>query len=88
MSRPYPRPVAPAADAQRTGLGAGLALLIAVAYYGFLLAGALTPKALAQPAVGHVPWSFLLGAGLLLGAIAVTGIYVLVANISEDRVPS
>ena len=76
-------PAAPAR--QRTDLGAGFALLIAAGYYGFLLAGALVPQVLARPAIGHVPWSFVLGAGLLVGAIAVTGLYVLLANASDDQ---
>jgi uncharacterized membrane protein (DUF485 family) len=62
-----------------------LALLIAAGYYGFLLAGALAPQVLARPAFGHVPWSFVLGAGLLVGAIVVTGLYVLLANAADDR---
>jgi uncharacterized membrane protein (DUF485 family) len=62
-----------------------LALLVAAGYYGFLLAGALAPQALARPAVGHVPWSFVLGAGLLVGAIAATGLYVLLANAADDQ---
>jgi uncharacterized membrane protein (DUF485 family) len=78
-------PVAPAQAAQRTELGAGLALLVAAGYYGFLLAGALAPQALARPAVGHVPWSFVLGAGLLVGAVAATGLYVLLANAADDQ---
>jgi uncharacterized membrane protein (DUF485 family) len=81
MSEPLP----PAQAAQRTDLGAGLALLVAAGYYGFLLAGAVAPLALARPAVGHVPWSFVLGAGLLVGAIAATGLYVLLANAADDQ---
>jgi uncharacterized membrane protein (DUF485 family) len=78
-------PVPPALAAQRTDLGVGLALLVAAGYYGFLLAGALAPQALARPAVGHVPWSFVLGAGLLVGAMAATGLYVLLANAADNR---
>jgi uncharacterized membrane protein (DUF485 family) len=78
-------PVPPAQAEQRTDLGTGLALLVAAGYYGFLLAGALAPQALARPAVGHVPWSFVLGAGLLVGAIAATGLYVLLANAADNR---
>jgi uncharacterized membrane protein (DUF485 family) len=81
-------PVPPALAAQRTDLGAGLALLVAAGYYGFLLAGALAPQALARPAVGHVPWSFVLGAGLLVGAIVATGLYVLLANTADNRAES
>jgi uncharacterized membrane protein (DUF485 family) len=78
-------PIPPAQAVQRTDLGAGLALLVAAGYYGFLVAGALAPQALARSAVGHVPWSFVLGAGLLVGAIAATGLYVLLANAADDQ---
>jgi uncharacterized membrane protein (DUF485 family) len=78
-------PISPAQAVQRTDLGAGLAVLVAAGYYGFLLAGALAPQVLARPAIGHVPWSFVLGAGLLIGAIAVTGLYVLLANAADDQ---
>jgi uncharacterized membrane protein (DUF485 family) len=76
----------PSAEAtQRTGWGAGLAVLVAVAYYGFLMVGAFAPSMLAQPAIGHVPWSFVAGAGLLVGAVFTTGLYVLVANAADRR---
>lgn len=73
------------AAAQRTGLGATLAVLVATAYFGFLLTGAFAPQLLAVNAIGHIPWSFVLGAGLLVGAVAVMGLYVLVANIADSR---
>jgi uncharacterized membrane protein (DUF485 family) len=71
--------------AQCTRLGAALAVLVAIAYYGFLLIGAYAPGLLARSAIGHVPWSFVLGAGLLIGAVAATGCYVVVANRTERR---
>jgi len=71
--------------AQRTGWGAGLAALVAVAYYGFLLTGAFNPQVLSRPSIGHVPWSFMLGAGLLMLAVLTTGVYVLVANAADER---
>jgi uncharacterized membrane protein (DUF485 family) len=70
---------------QRTRLAAWLTGIVALLYYGFLLAGAFAPAALARPAIAHVPWSFVLGAGLLLAAIALTGLYVLLANRTETR---
>ncbi len=69
---------------QCTGWGAGLALLVALGYYGFLLMGAFVPQVLAQPAIGHVPWSFVLGAGLLVIAVLTTGAYVLIANAADS----
>jgi uncharacterized membrane protein (DUF485 family) len=56
-----------------------------LSYGAFLLAGAFAPHALAQPAIGSIPWSFLLGAGLLVGAVVTTGLYVLVTNATEGR---
>lgn len=69
-----------------SGIGFGLLLgaVIAVEYYGFLLLGAFAPLWLARPAVGHVPWSFLLGALLLASAVALTGLYAWRANAAED----
>ena len=69
-----------------TGMGFGLLLaaVIAVEYYGFLLLGAFVPHWLAQPAVGHVPWSFLLGALVLASAVALTGLFAWRANAAED----
>ena len=83
-SSPDHHPV-PSMAGQRTGLGILLALVVAAAYYGFLALGAFAPQWLARPAVGHVPWSFLLGAGLLVTAFGSTGIYVLLADAGEKR---
>ena len=76
----------PAAPPSWTGMGFGLLLtaVIAVEYYGFLLLGAFEPHWLAQPALRHVPWSFLLGALLLASAVALTGLYAWHANAAED----
>jgi putative solute:sodium symporter small subunit len=64
----------------------GLVLLAIamVAFFGFLVLGASAPSLLMQPVVGAVPLSFFLAAGLIVGAIALTGIYVLRANAIED----
>lgn len=85
LSSPAARPGQPNEAPQRMGLGALLAALVALGYYGFLLTGAFLPQALARPAFGHVPWSFVWGAGLLAGAVAATGIYVLAANAADSR---
>lgn len=77
----------PVAPPSWTGMGFGLLLagVIAVEYYGFLLLGAFAPHWLAQPAVGHVPWSFLLGALLLASAVALTGLYAWHAAAEDAR---
>lgn len=74
------------ASVQRTGLGAVLAVLVAAAYFGFLFTGAYAPRLLSVKAIGHIPWSFVLGAGLLVSTVAVMGLYVLVANFADSRV--
>ncbi len=57
--------------------------MVACAYFEFLVAGAVVPQAVARPAIGSVPWSFLLSAGLLVGVSTVTGVYVLIVNARE-----
>jgi uncharacterized membrane protein (DUF485 family) len=66
-------------------LATTLAIVAASSYYGFLLAGAVAPSALSKPAIGHVPWSFVLGAGVIVTAMALTGLYVLLANAWDRR---
>jgi uncharacterized membrane protein (DUF485 family) len=79
----------PAGDGTRSSrLAISLAAVAACGYYGFLLAGTVAPSALAQPAIGHVPWSFVLGAGVIASAIALTGLYVLAANARDRRAAS
>lgn len=56
---------------------------VAAAYGGFLLLGWLLGPALGQPALGRVPWSFLLGTGLLGAIVATMGAYVLISNRGE-----
>ena len=68
-----------------TALGWWLSGVVACAYFGFLVAGAVVPQALARSAIGSVPWSFLLSAGLLVGVSASTGVYVLIVNAREVR---
>ncbi len=68
-----------------TALGWWLSGGVACAYFGFLVAGVLVPQALARPAIGSIPWSFLLSAGLLIGVVATMGFYVLTVNRRGDR---
>jgi hypothetical protein len=68
-----------------TALGWWLSGGVACAYFGFLLAGVLVPQALARPAIGSIPWSFLLSAGLLVGVVATMGFYVLTVNSRGER---
>ncbi|MBO1326170.1 DUF485 domain-containing protein [Acetobacter sp. TBRC 12305] len=72
---------------QKAGKGPDIILVssVSVAYYGFLFAGILVPAMLASPAVLGIPWSFLLGASLLIFLIVSTGIYVLVSNAQDGH---
>ena len=80
------RPEAPSQlPRQCSRLGAVLGVLVGGAYYGFLFAGAWAPDWLAKTAIAGVPWSFLLGAVLLVFIVLATGLYTLVANASEKR---
>lgn len=80
-------PAAGEADTARQcgGWGAALSLLVGCAYYGFLGAGALAPGRLAETAAFGVPWSFVLGAALLVFIVMITGLYVLISNRTEAR---
>ncbi|QBR00559.1 DUF485 domain-containing protein [Paraburkholderia pallida] len=57
------------------------ALMIAI-YYGFILIVALAPHRLAQPLYAGATTSvgIVVGVGIIAGAIALTGLYVLRAN--------
>jgi uncharacterized membrane protein (DUF485 family) len=57
-----------------------LTAILMVAYFGFLLLGAFAQPTLAVPVYGPVPLSFVLGLLLIIGSIALTGLYALAAN--------
>ncbi len=82
------QPAAPGGLIPCTRLGAILSAVVALIYFGFLGAGAVMPQAFARPALGHVPWSFVLGTGMLLTAVASTGAYVLLTNAAETKAGS
>jgi len=68
----------------RIRLGVALTAVVVVIYFGFLIFAATSPGLLMQPVVGALPLSFFLAAILIVGAIALTGLYVLRANAAED----
>ncbi len=54
---------------------------VAVSVFGaFLALGALSPATFAEGVFGIIPLSVVLAATLIVGAIALTGLYVLIAN--------
>jgi uncharacterized membrane protein (DUF485 family) len=60
-----------------------LTILVLAAYFGFLVFGASAPALLGQPIIGAIPLSFVMAGCLIVGTIVLTGIYVLVTNLSE-----
>lgn len=68
-----------------TRLRLQLTAILAVVYFGFLLLGAFAQPLLATPIYGPIPLAFLLGLILILGSIALTGIYALAANRDDAR---
>jgi uncharacterized membrane protein (DUF485 family) len=65
-------------------LGIVLSCVVAVLYFAFVVFAALSPGMLTQPVIGAVPLSFILAALLIVGAIGLTGLYVIRANALED----
>ncbi len=60
-----------------------LTAILGVAYFGFLLLGAFAQPLLATAIYGPIPLGFLLGLVLILGSIAITGVYAIFANRAE-----
>ena len=73
MAQPLPR------------LGMALTLVALGAFFGFLGLAAAAPGLLAQPVAGAVPLSFVLAAGLIVGTMLLTGLYVWATNAAEAR---
>lgn len=68
--------------AARRRFSFSLTALMIVLYYGFILIVALAPHQLAHPLYAGATTSvgILVGVGIIIGAIALTGFYVLRAN--------
>jgi len=66
-----------------------LALILTVAmlviYFGFISLVAFSPATMARPVSSTITLGFPLGLGVIVAAIALTGIYVLRANAEFDR---
>ena len=67
---------------KRSGFAWSLSALVLMIYYGFILVIAFAPQFLAAPlfAGGVTTIGFPIGVGVILSAIALTGIYVYRAN--------
>ena len=68
-------------------LGAVLTAVLGVAFFSFIGMAAFAPTTLAKPvaAGGIVTWAFACGLGVIALGVALTGLYVLVANSAEAR---
>ncbi len=73
-----------ALERERGRLGWGLAIVMLVIYFGFVCLVAFAPSLMATPVFGVVTLGFPLGLGVIVSAIALTGIYVFEANRSFD----
>jgi uncharacterized membrane protein (DUF485 family) len=68
----------------RGQLGWTLSAIMLVIYFGFVFLVAFAPKLLATPVYGAMTLGFPLGLGVILAAIALTGVYVNRANAVFD----
>jgi len=69
---------------ERSSFGWTLAILTLVLYYGYIAIVAFNPTLIASKVSGNITVGFILGVGLILGSILLTGIYVLRANSRYD----
>lgn len=72
-------------QSKRASFGWLLTVLMLVIYYGFVALVAFVPSAIGAKVLGSVTVGLLLGIGVILSAIVLTGIYVLRANAEFDR---
>lgn len=79
------RPPMPTPDERSPRLGAALTAVLAAAFFGFLGMSAFAPAILARPitAGGTVTWAFAYGLGVIVLGVALTGLYVLIANAAD-----
>lgn len=71
--------------AKRRRFSAILTVMMLVIYYGFIVAIAFAPGWLATPIDGVITLGIPLGLGVIVSAIALTGVYVSRANGEFDR---
>ena len=69
---------------ERKSFGWLLAIIILVAYYGYIGVVAFAPSVIATRLAGNITIGLVLGVGLILGSILLTGIYVARANSRFD----
>lgn len=69
----------------RKAFGWTLTIIMLVIYYGYIGLVAYQKPLIAQPLFGSVTVGLVLGIGVILSAIILTGIYVLRANSTYDE---
>jgi uncharacterized membrane protein (DUF485 family) len=71
---------------QRDALAFTLSACVLVLFYGFILLIAFAPEVLTTPIAADsvIPWGILIGVGVIVGSIVLTGIYVFQANSKFD----
>jgi uncharacterized membrane protein (DUF485 family) len=68
----------------RTSFGWTLSIIVLVAYYGYIALVAFAPDVIAVKLAGYVTIGIVLGAGLIVLSIVLTGVYVMRANAEYD----
>jgi uncharacterized membrane protein (DUF485 family) len=69
---------------ERSSFGWTLSIITLVLYYGYITIVAFSPGLIATKVSGSITVGIILGAGLILLSIMLTGIYVLRANSRYD----
>ena len=69
----------------RASLGWTLSIIILVIYYGYIAIVAFAPAIIATKVAGTITIGLILGAGLIVASVVLTGIYVLRANSEFDE---
>lgn len=68
----------------RTSFGWTLSIITLVMYYGYIAVVAFAPGVIAAKVAGSITIGVILGAGLIVASIVLTGLYVLRANSQYD----
>ncbi len=65
---------------RNVGLRFGFAIVLMIAFFGLFGFAAAAPGAMAAPSLGGLPLSLILATAMILFSVAITGLYVLIAN--------
>jgi uncharacterized membrane protein (DUF485 family) len=70
---------------ERSSFGWTLAIIILVVYYGYVGIVAFAPSLIATTVSGSITIGIILGAGLIVFSILITGVYIVRANSRYDE---